>query len=262
MAEPHSPIPPVNRPAISHNMTNATGCTGNKQSILRLIDDEGEDVNCVGHRGFTPVQRVMLFGHGLDTVKTLIDIGADLSIVNDNGMNVVHCAAMGGNNECIEYLLANTTVDIDSTTTNNLSPIMCSLIKGHYQASKCLVEKGANLFAKLSDGTGRLAIEIPVSNEPVNLGPRVLSHFKNIKWQSVKHLLLPYTAYDSPILMNEGQVQVQSAHLASRVLASPDLIRVIASYFTPSKIITRDKSIEVRDAVRERIEAQLAGLNM
>jgi hypothetical protein len=159
-------------------------------------------------------------------------------------------------------ILANTTLDINATTTSGWTSLMLSLSQGGYETSRRMVENGANLFAKLSDGTGRRAIEIPMNTEPVIFGPRILNHFKNIKWQSVKYLLLLYTAYDSPILMEEGHAQVQSAHLASRVLASPDLIRVIASYFIPSKIITRDKSIEVRDAVRERVEAQLAGLNM
>jgi hypothetical protein len=260
MVEPHPPIVPVDRPDMSHEMRNASQ-RGDSQAIARLVAG-GEDVNCVNDRGNTPMIHVLACGHGLDVVNALIDIGADLSIVANNGDNVVHAVAYGGDIECIDYILANTTFDINSTTTDGWTPIMGALGNGHYEASKFLVEKGANLFAKLNDGTSRRAIEIPITNEPVICGPRILNHFKNIKWQSVKHLLLLYAAYDSPILMNEGQSQVQSAHLSSRVLASPDLIRVIASYFIPSKIITRDKSIEVRDEVRERVEAQLAGLNI
>jgi ankyrin repeat protein len=236
--------------------------SGDAQAIVRLVAG-GEDVNCVvAESGSTPVLIVLARGHGFDDVKALIDIGADLSIVANNGGNVLHGAVRGGNIECIDYMLDNTTLDIDSTTTNGTTSLMFSLRDGHYEASKFLVEMGANLFSKIDDGTGRRAIELPVITEPVIFGPRILSHFKNIKWQSDNQLLLLYTAYDSPILMNEGHAQVRSAHLASRVLASPDLIRVIASYFIPSKIITRDKSIEVRDAVRERVEVQLAGFNV
>jgi hypothetical protein len=156
-------------------------------------------------------------------------------------------------------MLVLTSFDIDSTTANGWTPLMLSLDQNRHEAALHLVEKGANLN-KMDDECTR-AIEVAVAGEPnVFLVPRVLNHFKNIKWQSVKQLLLLYTAYESPILLKGGQAQVQSAHPASRVLVSRDLIRVIASYFIPAKIITCDKSIEVRDAVRERVEAQLAGL--
>jgi hypothetical protein len=235
---------------------------GDVQAIVRLVAG-GEDVNCVDDDGRTPVVRVLACGHGLDVVMALINIGADLSIVDNYGTNVVYAAAVGGNVDCIDYILATTTFDINSTTTNGTTPLMGSLFNNRCIAATHFVGMGANLFAKIDDGKGRRTIEIPVHNHPsIFLGPRVLNHFKELKWQSVEHLLLLYTDYDSPILLNEGHAQVQSAHLASRVLASPDLIRVIASYFIPSKIITRDKSIEVRDAVRERVEAQLAGLNI
>jgi hypothetical protein len=201
--------------------------------------------------------RVLIFGYGLDVVTALTEMGADLSIVDNDGANVLHAAAVGGNVECIDHVLAKTTIGIDSIATTGITPLVLSLFKGHYEASIHLVERGVNLFAKL-DG-GRRAIDVPLLDEPnVFLGPRVLDHFKNIKCQSVKHLLLLYASYAALISTSEAAAQVQpSTYLASRVLASPDLIRVIASYFFPSKIITRDKSIKAPDAVRERVEAEL-----
>jgi hypothetical protein len=282
MAEPHSPIPPVDRPDMSHEMMVASK-KGDAQAIVRLVAG-GEDVNCVDDRLLTPVVRVLACGYGLDVVKALIDIGADLSIVNNEDYNVIHCAASGGNIECIDYMLANTTFDIDSSHNNGPTPLTLSLMKGHYEASKFLVEKGANLFAKMDDGQTRHYIEIPVRNKPVsfgtrvlnyfkhdsnliNLGPQVLSHFKEIKWQSVKPLFLlsaSYSELNSSIAnayLREVACIVQDDrhYIASKVFHIPELLRVIASYFIPSKIITRDKAIEVRDAVRERVEAQLAG---
>jgi hypothetical protein len=228
---------------------------GDAPAIVRLVA-EGESVNCVDASRQTPVIRVLIFRYGLNVVNSLVEMKADLTICNNIGANVVHAAAHGGNVECIDRMLDITTFDINSTSTIGETPLIFALFKGHYDASVHLVEKGANLFAKLSNG--RRAIDYNVQYEPtVFLGPQVLDHFKNIKWQSVKPFLLLYASYASPILFNDGHAQVQSAHLAARVLASPDLIRVIASYFIPSKIITRDKSIKAPDAVRERVEAEL-----
>jgi ankyrin repeat protein len=253
MAEPPPLVPPVVRPRMSNAMERATS-NGDTPAIVRLVA-EGESVNCVDVEGTTPVLRVLFLNHGLEVLNALIDTGADLSIATYDGSNVVHAAACGGNVECIDRVLAITTFDINSTNEDGISPLTNALFRGHYEASLRLVEMGVNLFANHSNG--RRTIEFYVPDGRLLLGPRVLHHFKNIKWQSVKPLLLLYASYASPILFNDGRAQVQSAHLASRVLASPDLIRVIASYFIPLKITTRDKSIKAPDAVRERVEAEL-----
>jgi hypothetical protein len=151
---------------------------GDAPAIVRLVA-EGESVNCVDASRQTPVIRVLIFRYGLNVVNSLVEMKADLTICDNIGANVVHAAARGGNVECIDRVLAITTFGVNSTSTNGWTPLMRALIKGRYDASVHLVEKGANLFAKNNNGIR--AIETPVRDEPtVFLGPQVLDHFKNI----------------------------------------------------------------------------------
>ena len=151
-------------------------------------------------------------------------------------------------------------IDINSTDTYGATPL-CALTKGHLDASKLLVEKGANLFANR-------AIDVWACGGEGNifLGPQVLEYAKNLKWQSVKPLLLLSKAVSISsfhrnviVSLNEVSAQIHSANLATLVLANSDLVRYIASFLRRTDVITSDPDApQIADAVRERIEAELA----
>jgi hypothetical protein len=220
--------------------------SGDEDEVVRLLDD-GESVNCaVSSSGATPIMLAMLYKR-LRVVQALAYRGADFTMVNAVGWNLLHYAAFNGSRECI-----------NSTTMKGETPIMFSLIYNDLNEANILVEKGANLFLK--DKYRERAIDIrSLFDHAVVLGPQVLQHAKDIRWSSVKQLLLLSKAYDSSDVVASSS---SSTHLATSVFTIGGLVRRIASFFINKKTIVKDPSIkkedEEPDDVRRRIEAALA----
>jgi ankyrin repeat protein len=215
---------------------------GDTRELVRLFR-AGQSVNCVDERGLTPLMVVLSYGHGIDTVSSLTEIGADLTLLSSSGANVLHYASAGGQLESVDLMLANTNFDINSTSNNGSTPICSALLKGHYEMVKHLMMKGANLFANL-DG-GLQALDVPVHNvhnEPlVLLGPRALNHAKKLKWEASKPLLLLSSRISETSSSDETTAHPQPSPLLVSVLGNLDLVRVIATFFLPN-IITVDPS--------------------
>jgi ankyrin repeat protein len=160
-------------------------------------------------------------------------------------------------------VLANTTIDVNSTTNKGWTPLHYSLFNNNYEVSKVLLMKGANLFAK--DNEGVSALDQSVFHQPnVFLGQRLLDYAKDLKWLSVKPLLLLSTAFATPNRLPPSTSSAgtqKSAQIASSVLANRDLARHISIFFLPN-IITVDPDPDAPlppDEVRERVEAGLGG---
>jgi ankyrin repeat protein len=227
------------------------GFVGKVEKLL----DAGESVNSVNDLGQTPIMSALMY-NDLHIFQVLADRGAALTMVSNKKANLLHYAAYSGYPECINWVLANTTIDINSTTTEGITPIMFSLMRNELNGAKFLVEKGANLFMKNKDG--ERAIGIHVINDPaIVLGPQVLQHAKDIRWSSVKQLLLLSKAYESADVVSSS-----TNHLATSVFSIEGLVRRIASFFINKKLIVKDPAIkkedEEPDDVRRRIEAALA----
>jgi ankyrin repeat protein len=234
--------------------------TGDTATIVRLLKG-GANPNSIDAGGWTPVMRCVLYRH-LNAAQELVARGADLSIRSRNGSSVIHMAAGGGDLACVEYVLANTTIDINDTDSRGWTPLHNSLRRGRYEVSKLLLLKGANLFAK--DNQGERAIDVPtIEDEDVFMGQQLLDYGKNLKWQSVKQLLLLSKSYStsghpiSLLSLSSEVAQRKSNRVAASVLANPDLVRNISEFLRRTDIITADPSVEVRDEVRERVEAVL-----
>jgi hypothetical protein len=190
-------------------------------------------------------------------------------------------AAWGGNGDCIEWVFANTTIDVNATTSSGKTPIMWSLDNNTLDASKLLIERGANLFMK-SDGVR--AIDLHISGNPNYdvLGPQVLQHALDLRWSSVKHLLLisnfyetsdviPFSSSSSSSLSSSAVVPKRrssriaapshSVHLAASVFTIAGLVRHIAEYLIRTELIVRDPAIKKDkepDDVKRSVEATLA----
>jgi hypothetical protein len=161
-----------------------------------------------------------------------------------------------------------TTIDINSPNNEGSTPLHSALRRGCYTVSQVMVIEGANLFAK--DNDGLRGIDIRTKNDDtIFLGRRLLEYGKNIKWRAVKELLLLAASSSSSLSDNNGiyiidsddpkkaAAQLQSSRIKSSVLSNPDLVRHISEFLRRTDIITVDPSIQVPDAVRERVEAIL-----
>jgi hypothetical protein len=240
-------------------------CYNGDTPDINLLVAAGESPNSVTVGGSTPAMGCLIAGH-LDSFLALVDRGADILKRTNKGANLLHFAAMGGDISCIKWVLAHTPFTATTYPVLVGPPLVWALRGGHYEASNLLVEKGGNIFQKVD---GIRAIDVRATEDPtVTVGPQVLLYAKTLKWESAKHLLLLSASLQtieiliSQLAFNDDEedavaVQSHSLRLASRVLANTDLIRVIASFLIPN-IFTRDKSVQVPDAVRERVEAELA----
>ena len=182
-------------------------------------------------------------------------------------------AANGGNVECIKWAFANTTIDVNSTNNYGVTALFSAVFYDRLEAAKFLVEKGANPFIKTDDGVR--AIDMHTRNDPDNdaLGPQVLQHARDLRWSSVKLLLLTASACSSPAesdpppsptrFVKQRTLRrraLREAQRASRgaVLGNADLVRHIAGFFIDPTIILADPTIKRSDAVKVRVEATLA----
>jgi ankyrin repeat protein len=127
-------------------------------------------VNCADGYSITPLMHALCHGQ-LMAAKLLHERGADPMRVDIHSLNILHFAAFGGDLDCIEWVFANTAIGVNSTTSSGRTAVMITQDHGHIDAAKCLVEKGANLFIKDSDGR---------SASDRELGPQLLQHAKDI----------------------------------------------------------------------------------
>jgi hypothetical protein len=143
---------------------------------------------------------------------------------------------------------------------------MLALKNGRLNVAKFLVELGANLF--LEDVYDIRAIDIICEYTDDNLGPQVLEHAQNLRWNSVKQFLLLSKACQSSRRftaevaldddVNTLLLCFKSARLVASVLGSPDLASKIASFLVRSNIIVCDPLIpRPPDAIKARVEAEI-----
>jgi hypothetical protein len=93
------------------------------------------------------------------------------------------------------------------------------------------------------------------------LGPQVLQHAKDLRWSSVRSLILLSTKCqgDFDLIVSSTAGVRHSANLSASVLGNPDLLELVAEYLLRTDIIVCDKSVEKGpDEVKRRIEAALA----
>jgi hypothetical protein len=216
---------------------------GDIDTIIMLLDS-GVNIDCVDAVGNSPIM-IALGSYHLDTAIELAQRGANLSIINERGSNLLHCAAWGGA-DYVVWVLANTTIDVNSTDDDNgFAPIMLAMICDNLEAAKLLVEKGANLFIESNAG------QRPIDHR---LGPQVLQHAKDLRFASIKNLLI----------LSKSCSSSSKSILPSvvSVFSNSDLVRNISTFMMRKDVIVKDTTISEEeqepDEVRRRVEASLA----
>jgi ankyrin repeat protein len=219
---------------------------GQVDKIKKLLDT-GESVNGTDSAGLTIVMLSLYTGQ-IPAVNTLVARGADVSKTDHKGCNALLYSSMGGNLQSLDWVLANTSMKVDSTSNYGVTSLHGALINNKLAAAKYLVEKGANLFQR--DGENRRALDIRFRGDRNNeaMGPQVLQYALELRWSSIKDLLLVANSLSS--LSESGR----------SVFSNSDLVRHISAFMLRKELIVKDPAIPQIDDVRMRIEATLAGL--
>lgn len=167
----------------------------NSTELLKTLITE-ETVTTKDSAGNTPLHLAVMYNAPVSSVDYLISIGADVNARNKNGDSVLYIAAAKNKKEIGQILLDN-NADIFATNTQNESPLKIALMNKkvqdwlitsktlnktdgsgntplHYaaewnlfEASKMLVERGANV--KATNANGESAVFSAVKSDNANI---------------------------------------------------------------------------------------------
>jgi ankyrin repeat protein len=144
---------------------NTVDANGNPMLILAIRDkssnvidvllgDQNIDVDLSNKSGETPLMMASIDGN-LPLVKTLV-IGHKAQL-DHIGWTPLHYACAKGHLEVAEFLITNGAI-VDSMSLGNTTPLMMAVQSGNEQLVKLLLDKGADL--QLRNSQGLTAIDI------------------------------------------------------------------------------------------------------
>ncbi len=114
--------------------------------IVRYLLQKGADINAKDNRGST----ALMHSKDIEITKELIKHGAELEVVDRYGKNALIMAVERHKFELVKLLILS-GASVDSNRDNN-TPLTYALSKGYKEIFLYLLDKGANIDAKLKRG--------------------------------------------------------------------------------------------------------------
>jgi len=127
--------------------------------IAFLLTNQATDVDISNKFGETPLMIASIDGN-LPVVKTLVS--SRKAMLDHIGWTPLHYACSRGHLEVAQFLLANGAI-VDSMSPGNTTPLMMAVQSGNEQLVKLLLDKGADI--KVRNTNGLTAIDIAVIYE-------------------------------------------------------------------------------------------------
>ena len=118
-------------------------------AIVKYMLDHGANVNSSNNIGESPVFAAVWKNYA-DKTALLVEYGADIHIKGSDGFLPLHIAAKSGYVELMEYLINNLTLNVRTREGN--TALYLALLRGHQVASRLLLQHGADIHIKGSDG--------------------------------------------------------------------------------------------------------------
>lgn len=123
----------------------------NNPALVNMALKSGDNPNLVGEDGDSPLMAAVRGGK-YKAAKALIKAKADLSFVDTNGMGMMHVAADNGDDRTLLVLL---TAGLDPNSRHEgdgLHPIHRTVLKGHTDALKVLLNAEVSAMQPTADG--------------------------------------------------------------------------------------------------------------
>jgi ankyrin repeat protein len=114
--------------------------------ITKLLVDNGADVNKSNGYGQSPLYIATRNGH-LEIVKLLVEKGVNINKQDYYGQTALYLAAYNGYSEIIK-LLINNGADVNISDKNERSPLYAAIDKEQFEIAKFLIDKGADIHKK------------------------------------------------------------------------------------------------------------------
>ncbi len=93
----------------------------------------------------------------LDTIKSLIELGADYNYCNSDGLGIIDIAIEKGNLDIITYLVDEKKVDINNTKRRSgFTPLMSAVCYNRVEVVKFLFERGVDIKQRDNNGLSAL----------------------------------------------------------------------------------------------------------
>ena len=139
-----------------------------------LINDKRTDVDLSNKYGETPLMIASIDGD-LTLVKTLVL--QKKAMVNHIGWTPLHYACSKGNLEVAQFLVTNGAL-VDSPSPGNTTPLMMAVQSGNEQLIKLLLDKGADIQLRNTNGLSAIDIADIYEKHWISEGLRA-------RWQKV-----------------------------------------------------------------------------
>jgi ankyrin repeat protein len=135
------------------------------EAVVKLLLDEGADVNSKDDSGWTSLSRPSVSGNKT-VVKLLLDKGADINSKDDSGSTPLSKAAARGR-EAIVKLLLDKGADVNPKTNSGGTPLLQAIGFRHEALVKLLLDKGADVNYKDDSGSTSLSQAAACGHEAV-----------------------------------------------------------------------------------------------
>lgn len=125
---------------------------GGNLNIVQLLIEEGADVNAIDSRmGQSPLMRAAASGNE-DIARVLIENGANLNAASSKGFRAIHIAALYGKKGIAEMLVsANAETQIPAGESG--SPFLIALSEGYEEVARLLLTDDVNVNLRNLDGS-------------------------------------------------------------------------------------------------------------
>lgn len=142
---------------------------------VQVLLSRGAHIEVREHFGYTPLLRALVENRPI-IFQALLDAGADVHATDEAGCTALHCVAKSGYSDAV-HTLVNLGVNIEArsedifsiqndTFLNRLNPghtaLLMAVTCGKCETVRALLDAGANIMTRDSDGDGAFSIALRV----------------------------------------------------------------------------------------------------